>query len=251
MTQAERQSQSRRKILEAAMDEFGARDFDAVTMEAICASHGISKGMMYHYYTGKDELFLACVGHVFQSLLKYVRHDAAALGKQAAFETIKNYFAIRECYFQRHPKEKNIFENALLRTPKHLQEEISRLHQPLFEMNQTFLKGIVLKMQLRGGLRNDQVLQYIECVGTLLPSMLRLYQMPGGLSDLHAMLAMARPLHRGIICRGLAGAAAQKFYIQSRAKRKQACRKGSSGTPVFTKRPLCRAVQPVILGYTK
>ena len=56
-------------------------------------------------------------------------------------------------------------------------------------MNQTFLKGIVLKMQLRGGLRNDQVLQYIECVGTLLPSMLRLYQMPGGLSDLHAMLA--------------------------------------------------------------
>ena len=116
MTQAERQSQSRRKILEAAMDEFGARDFDAVTMEAICASHGISKGMMYHYYTGKDELFLACVGHVFQSLLKYVRHDAAALGKQAAFETIKNYFAIRECYFQRHPKEKNIFENALLRT---------------------------------------------------------------------------------------------------------------------------------------
>ena len=166
MTQAERQNQSRRKILEAAMDEFGARDFDAVTMEAICASHGISKGMMYHYYTGKDELFLACVGHVFQSLLKYVRHDAAALGKQAAFETIKNYFAIRECYFQRHPKEKNIFENALLRTPKHLQEEISRLHQPLFEMNQTFLKGIVLKMQLRGGLRNDQVLQYIECVGT-------------------------------------------------------------------------------------
>ena len=60
MTQAERQSQSRRKILEAAMDEFGARDFDAVTMEAICAGHGISKGMMYHYYTGKDELFLAC-----------------------------------------------------------------------------------------------------------------------------------------------------------------------------------------------
>ena len=163
-------------------------------MEAICAGHGISKGMMYHYYTGKDELFLACVGHVFQSLLKHVRHDAAALGKQAVFETIKNYFAIRECYFQRHPKEKNIFENALLRTPKHLQEEISRLHQPLFEMNQTFLKGIVLKMQLRGGLRNDQVLQYIECVGTLLPSMLRLYQMPGGLSDLHAMLATSEEI---------------------------------------------------------
>ncbi len=56
MTQKERQERSKREILEAAMEEFGTRGYDAVTMEGICGGHGISKGMLYHYYPNKDAL---------------------------------------------------------------------------------------------------------------------------------------------------------------------------------------------------
>lgn len=194
MTQAERQSQSRRKILEAAMDEFGARDFDAVTMEAICASHGISKGMMYHYYTGKDELFLACVGHVFQSLLKYVRHDAAALGKQAAFETIKNYFAIRECYFQRHPKEKNIFENALLRTPPHLFEKIEEIRGPIEALNRQFLHRTIGKIELRENLKKENVSIYLEAMESVFWKLVEQYRREQRISDVHSLMEAAGEL---------------------------------------------------------
>lgn len=194
MTQAERQNQSRRKILEAAMDEFGARDFDAVTMEAICASHGISKGMMYHYYTGKDELFLACVGHVFQSLLKYVRHDAAALGKQAAFETIKNYFAIRECYFQRHPKEKNIFENALLRTPPHLFEKIEEIRGPIEALNRQFLHRTIGKIELRENLKKENVSIYLEAMESVFWKLVEQYRREQRISDVHSLMEAAGEL---------------------------------------------------------
>lgn len=194
MKQQERQKKSKEKILQAAITEFSTSGYDKVTMENICTRHGISKGMMYHYYSGKDDLFLLCVQNMYQMMQQYLEENMAELEKKDALHALKEFWMLRESFFGEHPPFKNIFENALLRTPKHLQEEISRLHQPLFEMNQTFLKGIVLKMQLRGGLRNDQVLQYIECVGTLLPSMLRLYQMPGGLSDLHAMLATSEEI---------------------------------------------------------
>ena len=68
-----------------------------------------------------------------------------------------------------YPKRAHQLEKQLLKKlfrAIHIAAGLSLIHI-LFEMNQTFLKGIVLKMQLRGGLRNDQVLQYIECVGTL------------------------------------------------------------------------------------
>ena len=68
MTQKERQERSRREIYHAALQEFGAADFDAVTMDSICMNHKISKGMLYHYYANKDELCLSCAGEVFQSL---------------------------------------------------------------------------------------------------------------------------------------------------------------------------------------
>ena len=61
MTQKERQDRSKEEICRAAMEEFGTLGYDKVTMERICGNHGISKGMMYHYYSNKDELFLLCL----------------------------------------------------------------------------------------------------------------------------------------------------------------------------------------------
>ena len=75
MTQKERQERSRREIFQAAMEEFGANDYGQVTMEAICTRHGISKGMMYHYYSNKDELFLLCVEDTMAALRAYLERE--------------------------------------------------------------------------------------------------------------------------------------------------------------------------------
>ena len=53
MTQKERQERSREEIYQAALEEFGTSGYDNVNMERICGNHGISKGMMYHYYSNK------------------------------------------------------------------------------------------------------------------------------------------------------------------------------------------------------
>ena len=92
MTQRERKQRSKEKILVAAMAEFGTKDFDAVTMDGICFAHGISKGMMYHYVSGKDELFLQCVGHTFRLLARHVAREAQVLAGKSDFEAVRQYF---------------------------------------------------------------------------------------------------------------------------------------------------------------
>ena len=119
MTQKERQERSRRAILQAALEEFGAAALDAVTMDSICANHGISKGMMYHYYANKDELFLACAADIFQALDGYLRREAGALAELPVIEAIKGYFLLRGSFFQGRPLEKHVFENAVPHPPKH------------------------------------------------------------------------------------------------------------------------------------
>ena len=49
MTQKERQAKSRQMIREAAESEFSASGYEAFTVDQLCARHGISKGMLYHY----------------------------------------------------------------------------------------------------------------------------------------------------------------------------------------------------------
>ena len=103
MTQKERQARSRHAIFLAALEEFSKNDYDTVTMDSICQGHGISKGMMYHYYSCKDDLFLLLVKELFQALAAQLEHDMQQLDGDNPLETIQQFFMIRERYFQQHP----------------------------------------------------------------------------------------------------------------------------------------------------
>ena len=188
MTQTERQERSRRQILEAAMEEFGSRDYDAVTMDSICGGHGISKGMMYHYYPSRDALFLLCTQKTFQALQRHLLENREALDQQSGFGAVKAYFLLREQYFQDHPAEKNIFENAILRPPQHLREQIWALRRPLREMNRQFLWRVVRGMPMREGLRQEAVMRYLDSLEDALPNVLRQYQAGGDLTDMRTLM---------------------------------------------------------------
>ena len=49
----------RRQLLEASARIFTERRYDDVSMSEIAAAAGISKGLLYHYFTNKQELFRA------------------------------------------------------------------------------------------------------------------------------------------------------------------------------------------------
>lgn len=73
------------------MEEYGSREYESVTMDCICANHNISKGMMYHYYSNKDELFLACVQDTFQALKDYIVENAEKPDGCNTLDTIRNF----------------------------------------------------------------------------------------------------------------------------------------------------------------
>ena len=46
-------------ILEAAVEVFVARGYEGASMDAIARQAGLTKGGIYHHFSGKDEIFLA------------------------------------------------------------------------------------------------------------------------------------------------------------------------------------------------
>lgn len=188
MTQEERKERSKQEIFHAAMAEFGTKEYEKVTMESICTNHRISKGMMYHYYSGKDELFLLCVQNTFDALKTYIEKNAANLTGQNAFDALKNYFLLREYFFEQDPKGKRIFETALLHAPKHLADQILRLHEPIQKMNRDFLEKVASHTSLRQDLDQERVTRYLESVEHVLSSMVACYQRDPSSHDLHSAL---------------------------------------------------------------
>lgn len=54
---------------------------------------------------------------------------------------------LSERFFDGAPREKRIFENAMLRTPKHLAGQIQELWRPIRELNRDFLKKVTESME--------------------------------------------------------------------------------------------------------
>ena len=188
MTQKERQERSRAEILQAAMEEFSVRDYNQVNMEGICSRHGISKGMMYHYYSSKDELFLLCVQDTFERLREYVQEEGANVKGVRVSERIKNYFLLREYFFQAHPERVRIFENAMLRPPEHLLEQIKTLREPLRRLNESFLQSMIRSVPLRPGLDQDAAVRYLESAEPVFRAVVLRNQAEKQTQDFHTML---------------------------------------------------------------
>ena len=74
--------QMRRRILDSALEVFGAEGYDGASMNAICTRAGISKGIIYHYFAGKEDLYLSCCRESSQKMADYLREHPLYLRPQ-------------------------------------------------------------------------------------------------------------------------------------------------------------------------
>ena len=142
-------------------------------------------------------LFLLCVADTFQKVKEYV--EQATDGQRAnTFEAIQHFFLLRERYFEHHPLEKNVFENAMIHPPKHLARQITQLHQPLQQLNRDFLRQVISHMQLRPGLSPADVASYLECVAPVFPTFVHQRQ-EQKTANTHSMLCAAEQVLQMIL----------------------------------------------------
>lgn len=160
MKREEKNQQTKRRILDAALAEFSTQGYTAGSTNAICAVQGISKGIVYHYFESKDELFLACVQECFQRLTAYIRENMPE--REDAESSLEDYFAIRAKFFCSYPVYQGIFGEAVLSSPAHLREEIQKRKQCFDDLNIQILEQLLTLLSLRQGISKDKVIEFFR-----------------------------------------------------------------------------------------
>ena len=102
-----------------------------VTMDSLCARHRLSKGVLYHYFSNRDELFLLCVESVFRDLRVYLEQKIAMPTEQSVAKSIRDYFFCREDFFRARRWRENVLKTRCCILQKHLRERIRALRRPL------------------------------------------------------------------------------------------------------------------------
>jgi AcrR family transcriptional regulator len=59
---------TRKRILDAAVNEFGAKGFNGARVETIAKSANANMRMLYHYFTDKENLYIAVIEEVYRAV---------------------------------------------------------------------------------------------------------------------------------------------------------------------------------------
>lgn len=155
MKKQEKTELTRERILQAALAEFGDHGYRMASLNAICSGHDISKGLLYHNFTGKDGLYLACVSRCFECVTQ-------ALREQALRADLEEYMGLRLAYFSRHPRTARIFFEAVLQPPPALAEEIRVRKAEFDRFNRQFYQEALARLPLRAGVTREDAMAYFE-----------------------------------------------------------------------------------------
>lgn len=148
MNREEKNALARRHILDAAMGEFSARGYEGASLNTAYAENGISKGIIYHHFKDKNEIYLLCVRECFDNLTTYLKQVAGSFSGTME-EGLEQYFSARLHFFAEHPLYLGLFADAAFRPPQALAAEIAECRREFDGWNITILTGLLEGSRLR------------------------------------------------------------------------------------------------------
>lgn len=161
MKREEKNQQTKRRIMDGAVDEFSRRGYGLSSVNAICEAQNISKGIIYHYFDTKDDLYLACVEECFARLTEYLE-KTAHLPEESTERQMENYFSARSGFFRENPVYQHIFCEAVLNPPAHLYREIQEKKKDFDALNTQVLENILKGIRLRPELTKEDVIETFQ-----------------------------------------------------------------------------------------
>lgn len=158
MNREEKNIQTRQKIIDSALNEFGKKTYGEASLNTICAAGNISKGIIYHYFKDKDELYLICVQNCFDALTEYL--DEATIASDQPIETaLAHYFDARIGFFEKHPLYLGVFCSAVMNPPLHLSAAVNTITSGFHAQAISILTTLLKTQKLRPDVTMEEVVE--------------------------------------------------------------------------------------------
>jgi AcrR family transcriptional regulator len=137
MTKKEPKEQRTEEIINAAVDVFLDKGYESTSMESIAERAGISKGGLYHHFSGKDEIFLYANQKLNEPIIAMMQN---ALDNPSPQQALNDYINQYIDYWSRHKREIEFFYLSMTKAMK--SAELRSLYEDYLEEYIAFFESI-------------------------------------------------------------------------------------------------------------
>jgi TetR/AcrR family transcriptional regulator len=163
----ERQPQEKKDlIIKVAIEEFVKNGYEKASTDVITKRAGISKGLLFHYFKSKKNLYLYLVNYVKDFLTEIAMEEIKKIQSDDFFERIKEIVLLEQKVTARYLQETQFITDAFTNPPVAVKEEMEKIIKKYYEnyqgdflLEHVYIKDLIQKEKLREDISVDTVIR--------------------------------------------------------------------------------------------
>ena len=156
--EAVKSGESREKIILAAFQEFGEHGYEGASTNQICQAAGISKGLLYHYFKSKENLFLS----VCDCCIQDIEEELSGLLEQETvvdLNTLSAFYRKEADFFLAHPHHYHILSQIINSSSEPIEQYAAEKKNQYREQAGIALRLFLSRSKIRPGVDKELALE--------------------------------------------------------------------------------------------
>ncbi|BDG36272.1 TetR/AcrR family transcriptional regulator [Saccharococcus caldoxylosilyticus] len=163
----EKQPQEKKDlIIKVAIEEFVKNGYEKASTDVITKRAGISKGLLFHYFRSKKNLYLYLVNYVKDFLTEIAMEELKKIQSDDFFERIKEIVLLKQKLTVQYLQETQFITDAFINPPVAVKEEMEEIikkyyeaYQEDFLLEHVYIKDLIQTEKLREDISVDNVIR--------------------------------------------------------------------------------------------
>ncbi|AGB20072.1 TetR/AcrR family transcriptional regulator [Thermoanaerobacterium thermosaccharolyticum] len=152
--------EKRNKIIEASLEEFSKKGYERASTNVIVKNAGISKGLLFHYFKSKKNLFIYLFDRIVEEFV-VAFYEFIDDSPSDIFERLMNWTIIKFKLYFKKPVEYRFLTVSIYDSPEELKEDILKRYERISsEVMKRFMENLDLS-SFRKDVDIDRALSFI------------------------------------------------------------------------------------------
>ncbi|MBZ2174449.1 TetR/AcrR family transcriptional regulator [Schnuerera sp. xch1] len=123
----------KKRIIDVCIEEFAEHGYAKGSTNEITKKAEISKGILFHYFKNKKNLYLYIVDYVMKYYIDIFIEEIRKMDSDDIFDTIKEISLIKIKAFSKDPMMYKFVANIFLSPPEEIEQDIKNRYFKLYE----------------------------------------------------------------------------------------------------------------------
>lgn len=147
-------------ILQAALEEFYQKGYEGASTNRITKEAGVSKGILFHYFSDKRSLYLTLVDECMNHYYRTLNSNLTDLSDDL-FEALEQLSKIKINLFKSDPMMYGFISHAFMAMPEELKSELELKQRRMQTDSVPLLASRIDRSRFRSGIKPEEAIEFV------------------------------------------------------------------------------------------